>query len=101
METKTNRNKGFSKIDKILSQKSTQLQKEAFYRYKILKQWDKVAPAFVENADSKTKAVGFKKGVLTVACLSQDMARMLRLFTEQIINALNNLLGHRLVFAVH
>jgi hypothetical protein len=48
-----------------------------------------------------TQAVDFKKGVLTVACLSREVASKIKLFAESILEALNQVLGARLVFAIY
>ncbi|HYV33789.1 MAG TPA: DciA family protein [Candidatus Limnocylindria bacterium] len=95
-------NKGFSKIDKVLKQTAKQYNLEAaLHRHKVLKFWDSVAQAFIEESRTLTQAVDFKKGVLTVACLSQEAAYKIKLLTQRIIYALNEMLGRQVVYAIH
>ncbi len=100
----TNRNKiqkGFVKIDRLIKQNAKEKKiDEALYRYKTLKSWQKIAGSFVEEAARLTQAVDFKKGVLVVASLSREAAFKLRLFVDKIIQALNELMGVKVVFAI-
>lgn len=72
----------------------------ALFRNKVLKHWQSVAGSFVDEADSLTQAMDFKKGVLTVACLSREVATQIRLLADRIIYALNQLLGRQTVFVI-
>ena len=102
MDTKDNYNKGFSKIDKVLNKTAKNYNLEnALYKHKTLKHWQEIASAFVEEAAGFTQAVDFQKGVLTVACLSREVASKIRLLAERIIAALNELLGRQMVYAIY
>jgi hypothetical protein len=95
-------NKGFSRIDNILVKNiKNQNFQTAFYKHKALKHWHEIAGAFILEAKDLTQAVDFKKGVLTVACLSREVASKIKLFAESILEALNQVLGARLVFAIY
>jgi hypothetical protein len=48
-----------------------------------------------------TQAIDFKKGILVIACLSKDIASQVRLLSDRIIHALNQVLGKQLVYAIH
>ena len=94
--------KGFSRIDKIISLTAKERNLEApLFRHKTLKYWNQVAAAFVEEAKDLTQAVDFKKGVLTVACLSQEVVYKLKLQAQKIIGALNQMLGRQVVYAIY
>lgn len=102
MDNRKKQYKGFSKIDKLVSQTAKQYNLEnALYRHKTLKYWQDVAAAFVEEAKDLTQAIDFKKGILTVACLSREVASKLRLMADRIISALNELVGRNVVFAIY
>ena len=72
----------------------------AAYKYKAIKHWSEIAGAFVEEAGKFTQAVDFQKGVLTVACLSRAVASQLRLMAEKIIEALNEVIGRKVIYAI-
>ena len=94
-------NKGFVKIENVfLSQYQNNKINEEFWKYKILKNWQSAACGFFQEAKDLTQAVDFKNGVLFVACLSQELARMLKLFAEKIILALNQFLGKTAVYCL-
>lgn len=102
MNTKKNTHKGFAKIDKLISQTAKQYNLEtAGYKYQAIKYWGEVAGGFVDEASKLTQAVDFKKGVLTIACLSREVASKLRLLARNIIAALNQLLGKQVVYAIY
>ena len=102
VKARRNQYKGFAKIDKLLSQTARQYNlQNALYRHKALKHWQQIAGAFIEEAASLTRAIDFKKGVLTVACLSREVASKLKLLANRIISALNQLLGRQVVFALY
>jgi len=94
--------KGFARIDKIIVQNSGNKNLQvAFYKHQALKYWHDVIDGFISEAKDLTQAIDFKKGVLTVACLSREIANKIRVLSEQIIAALNEVLGKRLVFAIY
>lgn len=93
--------KNFSKIDKVIYK----IAKEkkiigAVNKYKAIKYWEKAAGNFLENAEGLTKAVDFKNGVLTVACLSKEIAYQIKLLAQRIIESLNKIIGKKIVFAI-
>src|SRR5579863_1424749 len=99
--SKDNYNKGFSKIDKVLNHTAKHYNLEAAVcRHRALKHWQQIASAFVEEAAKLTQAVDFKKGVLTIACLSREVASKIKLLAQRIIVALNQLLGRQMVYAL-
>lgn len=102
MNSKDKYNKGFSKIDKVLIKTAKHYNLEAaVYRHKALKYWREIASIFVEEAAGFTQAVDFQKGVLTVACLSREVASKIKLLAQRIIAALNELLGRQMVYAIY
>ena len=102
MPTKNNYNKGFSKIDKVLNTTAKHYNLEnALYKHKTLKHWGDIAAAFVEEAKDMTQAVDFQKGVLTIACLSREVASKIKLLAQNIIRALNEVLGRQMVYAIY
>lgn len=92
----------FTKIDKVIktAAKNHKLT-SALYRHKLLSSWHKIAESFVSEAAEATKAVDFQKGVLWVACLSQEIAYQIKVLSQRLIYALNELLGFQAVFAIH
>ncbi|MFI5205375.1 MAG: DUF721 domain-containing protein [Candidatus Paceibacterales bacterium] len=102
MKPKNKYNNGFSKIDKVLSKTAKHYNLEsAVYKHKTLKHWHEVASAFVDEASELTKAINFEKGVLTIACLSREVASQVKLLAQRIIYALNQFLGREMVFAIY
>lgn len=101
MKTNNSRQSGFARIDRVLGKTAKDYNLEnAVNKYKAIKHWHQIAAAFVEEAQSLTQAVDFEKGVLTVACLSREVAYKLKLLAQRIISALNQLLGRQMVFAL-
>ncbi|MBL8029660.1 MAG: DUF721 domain-containing protein [Candidatus Doudnabacteria bacterium] len=94
-------NKRFVKISTVLksAQKNYQLE-EAVYKHKLLKIWSDIVEAFVMQGGRYTKAIDFKKGVLTVASLSTEAAYQVKVLAAKIIEALNEVLGTRTVYAI-
>ena len=93
--------KGFLRIEPVIIQAAKNYHLEgAFYKAKVLKHWQEVASGFVSQATDLTKAIEFKKGVLTVACLSREVAYNIKLLAVRIIESLNQLLGKTVVFAI-
>jgi len=102
MENRKKYYKGFAKIDKLVSQTAKQYNLEnALYRHQTLKHWQEIACTFVEEAKDFTQAIDFKKGVLTIACLSREVASKLKLMSQKIISALNELIGRQVVYAIY
>ncbi len=97
-----NYNKGFTKIDKLLTKtvKSYKLE-TALHRHQVLKQWQGVADSFLEDSTKQTRALDLKKGVLVVACLTKEAASLIRLLAQRIIYALNALLGRQVVYSIY
>lgn len=93
--------KKYSKIDQILSQTAKNYHLEAaLYKYKALKHWEEVVVGFVQEAKEQTKALDLQKGVLVVACLSKEIAYQIKLLSQRIIYALNQLIGKSIVFTI-
>lgn len=85
-----------------MSQTAKQYNLEnALSRHRALKHWQEIAEAFVEGSQSLTKAVDFKKGILTVACLSREVAGKIKLLAQKIMEALNQIIGKRVVYAIY
>jgi Dna[CI] antecedent, DciA len=97
----TKKHNGFVKIDKVLPGAAKQHKLEnALYKYQAVKNWEKALCNFFTEAQGQTKVLDFKSGVLTVACLSRDLAYEIKLIINRLIYALNQLLGKNLVFAI-
>src|SRR5581483_11532784 len=93
--------KNFSRIDKIIKQTADHYKlQDAIHRYKVLKTWQSVACGFFDRAAELTKAINFNKGVLRVACLSREIALQLKILAPRLVEAINEVLGRRLVFAI-
>lgn len=102
MTNQKNNYNGFSRIDKVLNKTAKDYNLEtALYKHQTLKYWHEVASGFVEDAKKLTQAIDFKRGVLTVACLSKEVANQVRLLSERIIYALNQIIGKRMVYAIY
>lgn len=94
--------RGFSKIDRVIKSTAKNHNLEnALYKHKALKHWQEVVAAFVEEASKLTQAIDFKKGVLVVACLSNEVAYKIKQLSDKIISALNEVLGRRVIFAIY
>ena len=102
MATKQNFNKGFSRINKVLDTTAKNYHLEAaLAKHKTLKHWAEVAGAFIEEAKNLTQAINFEKGVLTVACVSKEVANQVKLLASRLIYALNQIIGKQLVYAIY
>ncbi len=102
MTNQKNNYNGFSRIDKVLGKTAKDYNLEtALYKHKTLKHWHEVASGFIEEARRLTQAIDFKKGVLTVACLSSEVASQVRLLAQRIIYALNQIIGKQMVYAIY
>jgi hypothetical protein len=100
-KTKRINYKGFSKIEPILYKAAKEYKLEAaLYKYKLCRHWEKIINGFIKDSQGKTKIMDFQKGVLTIACLSGQLAYEIKVLARRIINELNNLLGRQLVFAI-
>jgi hypothetical protein len=100
MTQETNMQK-FTKIDRVLktTAKNYKLEK-AVQKHKLLKVWQEVVSGFVEGAEKATQAFDFQKGVLSVACLSKEIAYQIKVLSQRIIYALNQVIGFNAVFAL-
>ncbi len=94
--------KNYSKIDKILSLAAKQYKLEpALHKYQASKHWESVLVGFFsEGSKGKTKVIDLKDGLLVVACLCRDLAYQIKLLAQKIIQALNELVGRKIVFAI-
>jgi Dna[CI] antecedent, DciA len=102
MPPKQNYKKGFVPLDKLLKSTAKEYNLEnALYRHQSIKNWQVVASGFIEEAKDFTQAIDFKRGVLTVACLSREVAYKVKLMAERIIEALNEVIGKRVVYAIY
>jgi Dna[CI] antecedent, DciA len=102
MTQKQNFYKGFVPIDKLLKNTAKEYNLEsALYHHKTITGWQTVAAGFIEDAAAKTKVLDFSKGVLTVACLSREVAYKIKLMADQIIAALNEVIGKRVIYAIY
>lgn len=98
---KQKRTKGFSKIEPLLYQAAKNYKLEAaFYKNKVSKHWEQVLSEFLEEAEGKTQVIAFKNGILTIACLCKRLAYEIKVLSQRIAYALNNLLGGQFVFAI-
>ncbi len=101
MIQKTTTRKGFVPINQLIGLAAKQYKLEnVFYRQRVIRYWREVAGSFIDEARELTQAVDFKKGVLTVACLSREAATQIKLLAQRIIYALNQCLGRSLVYAI-
>lgn len=98
----TNRHtKGFAKIDKVIRHSAKEYNLEAaLNKYQAIKYWEQIAVGFLEEAVVLSKAIDFKQGRLVVACLSREMANKLYTFSQQIIAAINEAIGRKVVYAI-
>jgi len=102
MPPKQNYQKGFVPLNKLLKNTAKEYHLEnAMYRHKALTTWREVAIGFIEDAQNLTQAIDFNKGVLTIACLSREVAYRVKLLAERIMEELNNIIGHRVVYAIY
>jgi hypothetical protein len=91
----------FTNIKYIIPQTAKQHSAEQhFIKYKIYTAWEKVSPGFFAEASDLTKAINFKKGTLTVACLSKDLYNAIRQVSQQILRAINEFLGRQMVYSL-
>lgn len=93
--------KGFVKIGRVIvnSSKTANFQ-PAMTKYQVFKNWEQVVCSFFEKAKGQTKALEFNSGVLTVACLSRDLAYEIRLLAKKITQVINEIIGKAVVFAL-
>ncbi|MBI5530772.1 MAG: DUF721 domain-containing protein [Candidatus Doudnabacteria bacterium] len=102
MPNYNNYQKGFSRIDKVIYRTAKNHNFDtALHKHKAIKHWHEVAASFVEDVKNTTQAINLEKGVLTVACLSLEVARKLKILAQRIIFALNEIIGHRVIFALN
>lgn len=96
-----NKNKGFTNIQHILPTLAQQHQVERFYqKYKVFNAWEKVSTGFFTESQELTKPADFSNGKLIIGCLSPELGTRLRQVAEQLIRALNDFLGKRVIFSL-
>jgi hypothetical protein len=94
-------NTGFAKIDKVIRRTAKEHNFEAaLNKHQAIKYWQQIVAVFLEEAATLSKAIDFKQGRLTVACLSRELANKLYVFSQQIITALNEAIGRKVVYAI-
>ncbi len=102
MLTPRNHYKGFSKIDKLISQNAKEHNfEQVLYKHKAVKYWREIVGSFVEEAKELTQVMGLEKGILRIACLSREVAHKLKVLAANIVSALNQLMGKQVVFALY
>jgi hypothetical protein len=100
-ETHRNKHSKFVTIKNLIPQAAAQHQVEKhFIKYKIFSVWEKVILGFFTEAKDATKAIDFKNGTLTVACLSQTLGMQIKQVVPQLLRALNDFLGRNLVYVL-
>jgi hypothetical protein len=88
-------------INKILNQNIKRYDlDDRVKHYQICQVWEKIVTGFMPEARSKTMAVSFEKGVLTIVSLCKETAEKIRIFHDQIVKALNEFVGKKLVFKI-
>ena len=98
---KKNYRSGFRRIDALILQSARSRHLEgALYRHKVLRSWQDIASGFLEEAKELSQAVDLKNGVLTIACLSRELAARIKLLARRIIAAINQMLGRAVVYAI-
>jgi len=101
-ERKTKKYQGFESINKTIIKTAKEKKLVgALNKYKAIKNWDKAASSFISEAKEYSKAVDLKNGILVVACLSREIASQIKFIAQRIIEALNQLIGRQVVFAIH
>ena len=92
---------GFTKVGKVLPKTVKQYNLQpAIDKHSVLKIWHQAASGFLDEVCAQTKAIDFKKGVLCVACLSQEIAYQIKLLARRIIYVINQILGRDLVWSL-
>jgi len=87
-------NKQFASLKYDLKNTAKRYKLEAALdKFQVLKGWEEVIAGFFEGAEGKTKAVDCKNGILTIACLSCELACEIKLLSHRLITAMNDLLG--------
>jgi len=65
-----------------------------------LKHWERVVGELLPKAAQRTMAVSLEKGILRVVALSKELAFEIRMFQQRLMEALNKMIGKRLVFVI-
>ena len=93
--------KKFSPLGQIIPGAAKKYNLEqAVLNHKIFSAWEKAVTAFVSDAKDMTKATDFHQGRLVIACLSEKLASDIKMFTDRILHALNQMLGNKVVFSL-
>lgn len=92
---------GFVKINFIIGSSANRHLVQALERKRVLDAWGEAIVEFFEGAGMLTKAVDFKAGRLTIACLSKELAYQIRILSQRIMYAINQLIGRNLVFSIN
>ena len=83
---------GFEKVNKILPGKIKQYKLEkSFYKRQAIKHWHGAACKYIDKAHESTQALDLKNGVLTIACLSKEIAYQIKLLAQRIMYEINKL----------
>lgn len=97
----TQKSKGFTKISLVIKDKAKEQRLgSVVYKHKIMRCWEAVLCGFVGNAKGQTQVVDLQSGALTVACLSKDLAYELKLLSGQLMVALNDAVGKKVVYVL-
>lgn len=68
-----------------------------FQKHRVLNAWPKASEAFVKNVHNQSQAIAFENGVLTVACLTGEVAKEIGYMKDAIKTALNRILAESAV----
>ena len=90
------------RIKKILDTnlKNYKIEKQVKER-QVLGAWEKIISDYFPEAAGKTMAMHVRNGVLTIASLNREIARIIAVCQEQLAKALNSLVGKPLVFKIY
>ena len=92
--------KGFVPIARIIKSSPNKKFQQALIKSRARNRWEQVLCSFFTEAAGQTEVVDFRSGVLVVACLSKELAYKIRLLANRILEALNQVLKSRAVFAL-
>ena len=101
MENKNKRENRFTSIKFVMPKVAKDHGAEDYFlKHKIFLAWQDVVSGFFEEAKQLTKAMDYRNGTLTVASLSEELGLKIRELSQQLMKALNELLGRNLVFKI-
>lgn len=96
-----NKHSNFTSLKKLIPQAAELHKAERHYaKYQVFAAWEQAVVGFFAEAKQLTKPIEFEKGKLIVACLSQDLQTLLKQVAQQLLRALNDLLGKTLVYSL-